>query len=354
MSSPIFLPFQSQVSHIYVQHRPGLKHTLAAVLKSSPTEFAAFRQETLVKFPTFTAPPLVELPADKLAAALIPIPARPHYHHNPDEDIPGMPQRFPTSNGPQPPQPATPAPTPPQSPKPKKQQYQTDQTRPFLFPYSRIRGQTRLVPFAIEEADRLYSKHMHVSLALYQMWRTREDCILDESGLQSLPASISGDLGPGGSSMIDRKFSIVSLPSTSFSHIHYPPNESNEDEPEVALPDMVLLQDALREAEDMIKAAEQGGSRTERRKAKERREDIVRLMRVETLYVSRSACIELGADYFQILESDASPIRRLGCRSAEASPGHCQRTRTESHFGQPKSISWRCGLLVILFSSLRT
>lgn len=43
------------------------------------------------------------------------------------------------------------------------------------------------MPFAIDEADRLYNKHMYVSLALSQMWRTREDCITAESGLEHMP-----------------------------------------------------------------------------------------------------------------------------------------------------------------------
>ncbi|KAG9011844.1 Factor arrest protein 11 [Tulasnella sp. JGI-2019a] len=254
----------------------------AAIIKSSPTEFATFRSETAVKYPTFSPPPMPELPADRLAAALSPIPVRQHYHHNEDDS---GPQRFsaPQSQPPQPPQPATPAPTPPQSPKPKKQMYQTDQTRPFLFPFSRIRGQQRLVPFAIEEADHLYAKHMHVSLALYQMWRTREDCILDESGLQNLPPSVSGDLGPGGSSLTDRKWSIVSLPSATFSRSAQADPEQ-DDVPETALPDQVLLQNALKEADEAIIKAEQDGSKSERRKAKERREDILRLMRVEAIY----------------------------------------------------------------------
>src|SRR6266550_99340 len=83
------------------------------------------------------------------------------------------------------PQPATPAPTPPPSPKPKKQQYQTDQNRPFLFPFSK--HNSRHVPFAIDEADLLYNKHIHMSLALAQMWKTREDCMIAESGLDHLP-----------------------------------------------------------------------------------------------------------------------------------------------------------------------
>ena len=90
------------------------------------------------------------------------------------------------------PQPATPAPSPPPVPKPKKQQFQTDQTRPFLFPFSRSQMGRRggsLVPFAIDEADKLYHKHMYVSLSLWQMWRTREECMTSESGLERMPGT---------------------------------------------------------------------------------------------------------------------------------------------------------------------
>ena len=44
-----------------------------------------------------------------------------------------------------------------------------------------------LVPYAIEEADRLYHRHMYVSAALWQMWRTREECMTADSGLEHLP-----------------------------------------------------------------------------------------------------------------------------------------------------------------------
>jgi hypothetical protein len=46
-----------------------------------------------------------------------------------------------------------------------------------------------VIPFAIDEADKLYHRHMHISLALLQMWRTREDCMTYESGLEHMPGS---------------------------------------------------------------------------------------------------------------------------------------------------------------------
>lgn len=170
-------------------------------------DIETFRQETSVKYPTFVAPPPPPPPEEvsapkpnftkftsKLSEAYLPIPVRHHYHHDEEIDFNALPQQqgpinpflqqqsAPFQSGPQP---ATPAPTPPPSPKPKKQQYQTDQNRPFLFPFSK--HNSRHVPFAIEEADRLYNKHIHMSLALAQMWKTREDCMIAESGLDHLP-----------------------------------------------------------------------------------------------------------------------------------------------------------------------
>lgn len=185
-------------------------------IKASPLDIEAFRQETSVKYPTFTPThqplPLQTSPPDslpsklnpplltsRLAQAYSPIPIRHHYHHDDSDSahsgLPAGPHsHFPHqySNGYRTnPQPATPAPSPPPSPKAKKQQYQTDQTRPFLFPFSRTRlGRgAKLIPFAIDEANRLYNKHMYISLSLWQMWRTREDCMTAESGLEHLPGT---------------------------------------------------------------------------------------------------------------------------------------------------------------------
>ena len=44
-----------------------------------------------------------------------------------------------------------------------------------------------MVPFAIDEAERLYNRHMYVSVSLAQMWKTREDCMKAESGLDRIP-----------------------------------------------------------------------------------------------------------------------------------------------------------------------
>lgn len=217
--------------------------TAAVAIKSSPLDIETFHQEISIKYPTFSNPPpapslpslsvnsnptsgfsspsttslsssfsnihspqpTTPVPTNKLSEAYTPIPVRHHYHHD-DPDPASMPGGMSMSHFQQMqlqqqqqsnngggfrglPQPGTPAPTPPPSPKPKKQQYQTDPTRPFLFPFSRksIRGRDMmLVPFAIEEADRLYNRHMYVSASLWQIWKTREECITAESGLDHL------------------------------------------------------------------------------------------------------------------------------------------------------------------------
>ncbi|KAG5654067.1 hypothetical protein H0H81_007793 [Sphagnurus paluster] len=233
--------------------------------------------QTSVKYPTFTPPqePITQpssaksnnppLLTSRLAQAYSPIPVRHHYHHDDNESNAGMPngshQHFQSQqhhpNGYRSmPQPATPAPSPPPSPKPKKQQYQTDQNRPFLFPFAK--GQfgkdARYVPFAIDEADRLYNKHMYVSLALWQMWRTRDDCITAESGLEHMPGE--GD-----------------FQSSTFT--------SNDPEVVEPLPDIALLNAKIEEATKALEIAESSG---DKRKLKEQREDLMRLKRVEQIY----------------------------------------------------------------------
>lgn len=251
----------------------------AIPIKCTPLDIEAFRQETSVKYPTFTVPPTGELPSDKpsvigppsrLAQAYSPIPVRHHYHHD-ESDLQqaGLPNVINQSFQQQAPnmsfrpntQPLTPAPSPPPSPKPKKQQYQTDQNRPFLFPFSRKSrfglNKDRLVPFAIDEADKLYSKHMYVSLSLWQMWRTREECMTAESGLERMPGT-EGSVEPP----------------------RVTPGDPESAEP---LPDVALLDSKIAEAEAAIAEA---ATSSQERKARERKEDLMRLRRVEVIYSS--------------------------------------------------------------------
>lgn len=287
-----------------------------------------FRQETSVKYPTFadalqttTSSRFVEATASrvsvekkapepisalKLAQAFSPIPVRHHYHHGDDSDFqqsgmsqsgnqPGFPGGNPAYN-PNPQAIGTPAPTPPPSPKPKKQQYQTDQNRPFLFPFSRsqVKGArgNRLVPFAIDEADRLYNKHMHISVSLLQMWRAREDCMIEESGLQRLSGVQSNfETFDSVLSLNSHGLEAGSTANSGFSNADKKATDDIDDVVE-ELPDISLLNSKLSEVETAIRQAETGGGgRAEAKKLRElreRREDLLRLKRVEQIYVSSS------------------------------------------------------------------
>ncbi|BEJ14883.1 hypothetical protein CspHIS471_0406500 [Cutaneotrichosporon sp. HIS471] len=157
--------------------------------KTTPIDIANWRRDTSTKYPTFAPSPSqgtgVPVSTEALADSIRPLPARPNYHST---EIPSSSSSpFSPSNHPSMPQPGTPAPTPPQTPqqRPKKLQFQTDPTRPFVFPYSQsTQGPpASLVPYAIEEADQLYNSHLFVSLGLYQLWEAREDCLREERGL---------------------------------------------------------------------------------------------------------------------------------------------------------------------------
>ncbi|KZP00033.1 hypothetical protein CALVIDRAFT_510034 [Calocera viscosa TUFC12733] len=235
-----------------------------SMCKSTPMDLQLFHQELASKYPTFSAAPHPDIPAEKFATALSPIPVRPHYHYNPPEDE--FPQRFDTRQGywqQGTPFPVTPAPSPPPQQqaqqqaggKPKKQQYQTDQTKPFVFPFTRSSRQT--VPYAIDEADNLYVKHMHVSLAVFQMWRTREDYIRDEGGMSPLPETEMEEV---------------------------PLDSADSEDQGMAFRDIVRLENAIKEVERQIGVAETQGDKVQCNKLRDKKEDLLRLRRVETIY----------------------------------------------------------------------
>ena len=122
---------------------------------------------------------------DRIAQASAPTPLRPLYPYT--QSVSTSDASKPVDGGPGPnggPQPTTPAPTPPPSPKPKKQQYQTDQSRPFVLPFSEARsGKLRVVPRSVEEAGELYRRNMRVSTELWQTTKVREEYIGDETGI---------------------------------------------------------------------------------------------------------------------------------------------------------------------------
>lgn len=261
---------------------------IVALVKSSPIDFKQFRQETSVKYPTFVPYQKSDPAIEKIATAIAPLTVKHHHHQVNDE--PSMSNMGPSgSREPAlPPQlPPTPAPSPPPNGgKPKKQLYQTDPNRPFLFPFSRTagRGNAKLVPFAIDEADRLYMSHMHTSLSLFQLWQTREAYLLDENGLD--PNS------PQGLAALELKAAAAFGSSKSTkknkASANHPFADTYEETMESPLADVQKLDHAISDAQKSLEGAERQGDRAAKRKAKERRDDLVRLRRVETLYASIS------------------------------------------------------------------
>jgi hypothetical protein len=139
------------------------------------------------------------------------------------------------------------------------------------------------VPYAIDEADTLYRQHMHVSLALFQMWKTREACLLDESGID--PDS------PQGMALLETESAAVfgSVGPKPYSKSKSADEEATD--PESALPDVRKLDAAIVETQQALDKAEADGDRAARRRLKERRDDLVRLRRVESLYVRFTAIL---------------------------------------------------------------
>ncbi|CEL63764.1 Striatin-interacting protein 1 homolog OS=Danio rerio GN=strip1 PE=1 SV=1 [Rhizoctonia solani AG-1 IB] len=279
-------------------------------IKSTPVDFYTFRQESAVKYPTFVPRPPgsdKELTTERLATALSPIPVRPSYHQTPGDqqhpNQPGQPMHDPmhmnmgTGMGI-----GTPAPSPPphlqnlnpnqnpnlQNPKQKKLQFQTDQTKPFVFPFSRSTGK---IPIAVEEAERLYKKHMHVSLALWQMWEVREACWREETGVdETVPlgdsgtsniknvvsTGVGGEKGSGISVGVSGAGVGVSVPST-FGR----PDDAIENTS--GLNDVKKLEALIEEVEQALNSSTESGGK-ERRKLREKKQDLIRLRRVETIY----------------------------------------------------------------------
>lgn len=167
----------------------------AHVAKATPFDIQTFQQDTSTKFPTYVPPPhsADEIPEEKIASAVLPIPRRRPFvpgggnpsgkgDTSPDGGM-GNGSDTNATNG-NPVGAGTPAPTPPPSPPPKnKQKFQTDQRRPFVFPFTTSVQAGRRVPYSVDEAADLYKRHMHIATELWQTWRTREEAIQEERGV---------------------------------------------------------------------------------------------------------------------------------------------------------------------------
>ncbi|GAB1519657.1 Factor arrest protein 11 [Rhizoctonia solani] len=304
--------FGDELSDSYSKFDFDTKQAADQTIKSTPVDFYTFRQESAVKYPTFVPQPPSsdkELTTERLATALSPIPVRPPYHQTHSDpqhpNQPGQPMHDPmhmnmgTGMGI-----GTPAPSPPphlqslnpnqnpnlQNPKQKKLQFQTDQTKPFVFPFSRSTGN---IPVSVEEAERLYKKHMHVSLALWQMWEVREACWREETGVDESVAlgdngtsniknivstGVGGEGGSGISVGVSGAGVGVNVPSTFGKSDDMVDNTSG-------LSDVKKLEALIGEVENALNSSAEIGGK-ERRKLREKKQDLIRLRRVETIYSS--------------------------------------------------------------------
>lgn len=164
-------------------------------------DFATFKTDIAYKYPTYHSPtvvaPLPQIPITRIVAAAASAPLNNGFHlnHGPHLDhVNGAYNSMPTQSGPLPPTPApSPPPTPPPN-KPKKQQYQTDQNKPFVLPFSQAniggghystnKGRGKMtVPFSIDEAGKLYARNLRFSTELWQTWKLREEYLADETGV---------------------------------------------------------------------------------------------------------------------------------------------------------------------------
>lgn len=180
--------------------------------KASPNDFESFREELAVKFPTYIPPRRgpTDLPIEKLATAVDPLPPRrlAIRSQGGENSEGGASQQGPA-------QPSTPAPSPPPSPRPGKQKFQTDQTKPFVLPFSSSVQGDRTVPYSIEEADRLYKQNMYVSTEAWQLWRTKEDMAREERGLALPPGNRTAMRHSIANDYQSSKGSNASLPASS-------------------------------------------------------------------------------------------------------------------------------------------
>ncbi|CUA67731.1 Factor arrest protein 11 [Saccharomyces cerevisiae S288c] [Rhizoctonia solani] len=252
-------------------------------IKSTPVDFNTFRQESAIKYPTFVPQPPSsdkELTTERLATALSPIPMNMGTGMGIGTPAPSPPPHLQNLNPNQNPN--------LQNPKQKKLQFQTDQTKPFVFPFSRSTG---TIPVAVEEAERLYKKHMHVSLALWQMWEVREACWREETGVDETVAlgdggtshiknvvstGVGGERGSGISVGVNGAGVGVPVPSMFGKADDAVENTSG-------LNDIKRLEALIEEVGQTLNAGTEIGGR-EGKKLKEKKQDLIRLRRVETIY----------------------------------------------------------------------
>ncbi|KAG0144411.1 hypothetical protein CROQUDRAFT_660084 [Cronartium quercuum f. sp. fusiforme G11] len=275
-----------------IESLPPDNLTPASSFKVSPMDFHTFRKEIVAKYPTYVSSDVSEMCLGRIAAAAAPTPIRPNTMYHPaNSSIPHDPSVHTKAHYNHNLQPGTPAPTPPPSPqqKPKKQQFQTDQTRPFVLPFSPANakltssGHPSLVPRSIDEAGELYRSHLRISTELWQTWKVREEFMADESGLARVEAAADAksakhkDRDPVQG--VTNRISTLSIDPNPF--------DSNHVDTESSLPDSLQM---LVDLEAKIRCDVATANRLQDHSTSERLKqdvlDVQRLQRVELIYRS--------------------------------------------------------------------
>jgi Domain of unknown function (DUF3402)/N1221-like protein len=195
------------------------------LLTASPLEYHLFRQEITSKYPAYNPPPpLMPFEAEH-KSILPPLPHHPSRANAVTGSMAGFSQPDGIVSGSilhQPVHIATPAPSPPPSPvgpggkAGKKQNFQTNQNFPFLYPpldgsSNNIGGKGTAefqdlmvgkkwegsdLPASIIEAGQLFASRMRMTRAMRQLWKEREDFLMDDRGWEGKsPASKDGTAG---------------------------------------------------------------------------------------------------------------------------------------------------------------
>jgi hypothetical protein len=188
------------------------------LLTASPLDYHLFRQEITSKYPAYNPPPpLVPFEAEH-KSILPPLPHHPSRANAVTGSMPGFSQPDGNVSGSilhQPVHIATPAPSPPPSPvgpggkAGKKQNFQTNQNFPFLYPpldgsSNNIGGKGTAefqdlmvgkkwegsdLPASIIEAGQLFASRMRMTRAMRQLWKEREEFLMDDRGWEGKKAS---------------------------------------------------------------------------------------------------------------------------------------------------------------------
>lgn len=308
-------------------------------MKTGPLDFATFKGEILSKYPTYEPPnivaPIPQIPLDRIVAAAASAPLRQSYqlrsatHNHPAQD-----GSAPNTSMPQAPMPATPAPTPPPSPppmKPKKQQYQTDQSKPFVLPfsranvggghYSKMKGKGKMtVPFSIDEAGKLYQKNFRISTELWQTWKLREEYLADETGFGSDHSKqhVEDDVQSQRINALARHFEATSLednPNGAKAR-KVAENETEKPVDQDALSMLYQLEGKfkanLKAHKKSVPPSEQNSEFNKRtRKLTQRVEDVKRLQRVELIYVSIYARLRSSGGHTDAKLSQRSTLNHM-------------------------------------------